>query len=293
MIWLIGSKGMLGTELAEVLTASGLAWAGSDRETDIRDPQALQSWLAAPGGANGQNVDWIVNCSAYTAVDKAEDEEELARGINALGAGNIARLAATIGARLIHISTDYVFRGNSTQPYIETDAVAPQGAYGRTKAEGESLVSNLCPHNFIIRTAWLYGQHGPNFVDTMLRLMRERDSIGVVADQHGTPTWAFDLARAIAAIIKREPASFGIYHFTNAGQTTWHEFAGEIQRLGLEYGLLDHACSIKPLTTAEYPTKAQRPAYSVLSKDKIMAAGIAVPEWKASLHAFFERDLAH
>jgi len=293
VIWLIGSKGMLGTELAEVLTASGLAWAGSDRETDIRDPQALQSWLAAPGGANGQTVDWIVNCSAYTAVDRAEDEEELARGINALGAGNIARLAATIGARLIHISTDYVFRGDGTRPYIETDPVDPQGAYGRTKAEGESLVSNLCPQNFIVRTAWLYGQHGPNFVDTMLRLMRERDSIGVVADQHGTPTWAFDLARAIAAIIKREPASFGIYHFTNAGQTTWHEFAGEIQRLGLEYGLLDHACSIKPLTTAEYPTKAQRPAYSVLSKDKIMAAGIAVPEWKASLHAFFERDLAH
>ncbi len=291
MIWLIGCKGMLGTELAEVLTASGLAWAGSDRETDIRDPRALESWLAAPGGANGQTIDWIVNCSAYTAVDRAEDEEELARGINATGAGNIARLAASIGARLVHISTDYVFRGDGTHPYGEADPVDPQGAYGRTKAEGEALVSNLCPRNFIIRTAWLYGRHGPNFVDTMLRLMRERDSIGVVADQHGTPTWAHDLAQVIAAFVRREPASFGIYHFTNAGQATWFEFASEIQRLGLELGLLDRACRIKRLTTAEYPTKARRPAYSVLSKDKIIAAGISVPEWKESLRSFFERDL--
>lgn len=288
MIWLIGNKGMLGTEVANLLTREGFSWVGSDRETDIRDPAALRGWLDASAGGNRQPIDWIVNCSAYTAVDKAEDEEELARGINALGAANIARLAATIGARLIHISTDYVFRGDGTRPYMETDPVDPQGAYGRTKAEGESLVANLCPHNFTIRTAWLYGQHGPNFVDTMLRLMRERDSIGVVADQYGTPTWAFDLAQAIVAIIRREPASSGIYHFTNAGQTTWFEFATEIQCLGLAHGLLDHACSIKPLTTAEYPTKARRPAYSVLSKDKIIAAGIALPEWKESLRKFME-----
>lgn len=288
MIWLIGDRGMLGTEVANLLTRKGLSWAGSDKETDIRDPAALRGWLDAPAGGKGRTIDWIVNCSAYTAVDRAEDEEELARAINATGAGTIATVAAEVGARLIHISTDYVFRGDGTRPYLETDPVDPQGAYGRTKAEGESLVSNLCPHNFIIRTAWLYGRHGPNFVDTMLRLMRERDSIGVVADQHGTPTWAYDLAQAVVAIIRREPASFGIYHFTNAGQTTWFEFAGEIQRLGLEYGLLDHACSIKPLTTAEYPTRAQRPAYSVLSKDRIMAAGIAVPGWKESLRKFME-----
>ncbi len=290
MIWLVGNKGMLGTEVAEVLTASGLAWVGSDRETDIRDPQALQSWLSAADGAEGQPIDWIINCSAYTAVDKAEDEEDLARGINALGAGNLARLATAIGARLIHISTDYVFRGDGTRPYIETDAADPQGAYGRTKAEGEALVANLCPRNFIVRTAWLYGQHGPNFVDTMLRLMRERDSIGVVADQRGTPTWAADLAHAIARIIQQDMTGFGIYHYTNAGQATWFEFAQEIQRLGREYGLLDHECRIKPLTTAEYPTRARRPAYSVLCKDKIVAAGVAVPDWKESLRAFLKRD---
>ncbi len=290
MIWLVGNKGMLGTEVAEVLTASGLAWVGSDRETDIRDPRALQSWLSAADGAKGQPIDWIINCSAYTAVDKAEDEEDLARGINALGAGNLAGLATAIGARLIHLSTDYVFRGDGARPYIESDAVDPQGAYGRTKVEGEALVANLCPHNFIIRTAWLYGQHGPNFVDTMLRLMRELDSIGVVADQRGTPTWAADLAQAIARIIQQDMTGFGIYHYTNAGQATWFEFAQEIQRLGREYGLLDHECRIKPLTTAEYPTRARRPAYSVLSKDKIVAAGIAVPDWKESLRAFLKRD---
>jgi len=299
MIWLIGDKGMLGTEVANLLTHEGLAWSGSDRETDIRDPDALRAWLVAsvgahagaPAGGDGRKLDWIINCSAYTAVDKAEGEEELARGINATGAGNIARIATEAGARLIHISTDYVFRGDQTRPYLESDPVDPQCAYGRTKAEGEALVSNLCPRNFILRTAWLYGQHGPNFVSTMLRLMRERDSIGVVADQRGTPTWAFDLAKAIVTIIKREPAGYGIYHYTNAGQTTWYEFAREIQRLGHEYGLLDHDCRINPLTTAEYPTKALRPAYSVLSKDKIIGAGIGVPEWKASLRAHFERDL--
>jgi dTDP-4-dehydrorhamnose reductase len=278
---------MLGTELSGVLTEAGLEWSGSDREVDIRDPEALRAWLSSPGGGNGRKPDWIVNCSAYTAVDKAEDEEELARSINATGAGNIALVASEIGARLVHISTDYVFRGEGTRPYLETDPVDPAGAYGRTKAEGETLVSNACPRSFILRTAWLYGAHGTNFVRTMIKLMRERGSISVVADQHGTPTWAFDLAQAILAVIKADADGYGIYHYTNAGQTTWFEFAVAIQALGRELGILDRACEVKAVTSDQYPAKVKRPAWSVLSKDKIVAVfGIEPPEWKESLMKF-------
>ena len=291
MIWLIGHRGMLGTELSEVLTAAGLEWSGTDREVDIRDPDALRAWLAVPGGGNGRKLDWIVNCSAYTAVDKAEDEEDLARSINATGAGNIATVAREAGARLIHMSTDYVFRGDGTRPYLETDPVDPAGAYGRTKAEGEALVMKTCPRSFMLRTAWLYGRHGPNFVHTMLKLMRERDTISVVADQHGTPTWALDLAQAILAIIEADSKEYGIYHYTNAGQTTWFEFAVAIQALGRELGLLDRVCEVKAITSDQYPAKVKRPAWSVLSKDKIAAVfGIKPPEWRESLRKFLESE---
>jgi dTDP-4-dehydrorhamnose reductase len=292
VIWLIGHKGMLGTELSEVLDAVGLEWAGSDREVDIRDPDALRAWVAAPGGGNGRKLDWIVNCSAYTAVDKAEDEEELARSINATGAGNIAAVAREAGARLVHMSTDYVFRGDGARPYLETDPVDPAGAYGRTKAEGESLVLAACPRSFVLRTAWLYGRHGPNFVSTMLNLMRERDSISVVSDQHGTPTWAFDLAQVILTIIKADPETYGMYHFTNAGQTTWYDFAVAIQNLGRECGLLDRVCEVKAITSDQYPAKVKRPAWSVLSKEKITKVfGIEPPEWKESLRKYLESNL--
>jgi len=285
MIWLIGNKGMLGTELAQVLKQRGLSIVGTDREVDILDPAALEAFAA------GKGIRWVINCAAYTAVDKAEDEEGFALRLNAEGPGNIARLAAKMGARLIHISTDYVFSGDGTRPYLETDPVAPTGAYGRTKAEGERRTTAAAPDSIIVRTAWLYGRHGPNFVATMLRLMGSKDEIGVVADQKGTPTWARDLSSALADIVARNDMPGGIYHFTNAGETTWHGFALEIQRAATELGLLAHACHVKPLTTAEYPTKTRRPAYSVLSKDKMLAAGIQVPGWKESLRAYLA-DLA-
>ncbi|PKL25844.1 MAG: dTDP-4-dehydrorhamnose reductase [Spirochaetae bacterium HGW-Spirochaetae-3] len=291
MIWLIGYKGMLGAELSEVLTAAGLEWSGSDREVDIRDLDALRSWLVAPGGGNGRKLDWIVNCSAYTAVDRAEDEEALARSINATGAGNIAMVANESGARLIHLSTDYVFRGDGTRPYVETDPVDPAGAYGRTKAEGENLVSNYCSRSLILRTAWLYGRHGPNFVRTMLKLMRERESISVVADQYGSPTWAFDLAQTILTIIKAEQIEYGIYHYTDAGQTSWFGFAVAIQALGRELGLLYRECEVKAISSEQYPARVKRPLWSVLSKDKIDAAfGIKPPEWKESLRKYLESE---
>jgi len=280
VIWLIGNRGMLGTELTQVLVHRGLSLVGTDREVDILDPAALEAF------ASGRSVRWVINCAAYTAVDKAEDEEALALRLNAEGPGNIARLCSKIGARLIHISTDYVFSGDGSRPYLESDPTDPTGAYGRTKAAGEKVVLAEAPGAVIVRTAWLYGRHGPNFVSTMLRLMASKDEIGVVADQKGTPTWAYDLSQVLATIVSWPDFSAGIYHFTNAGETTWHGFALEIQRLGTDLGLLKGVCRIKALSTAEYPTKTKRPAYSVLSKDKVLAAGIAVPEWKASLRAY-------
>jgi len=288
MIWLIGDKGMLGTELSGILAARGMSFTGTDREVDIRDLAVLRRF-ARESGEQGKNFDWIVNCSAYTAVDRAEEEEETARSINALGAENIAKIAAELDACLIHISTDYVFRGDGDRPYLESDPVDPAGAYGRTKAEGERLVAAACPRSFIVRTAWLYGRHGPNFVYTMLKLMGSKDSVSVVGDQRGTPTWAYDLAGALADIISSNPNKFGVYHFTNEGRTDWHEFAAEIQRLGREFGIREKDVPVNRITSDQYPSKVKRPAWSVLSKDKIrLELGIEPPDWKKSLRAYLD-----
>jgi dTDP-4-dehydrorhamnose reductase len=281
MIWLIGNKGMLGTELSNALTASGLRFVGTDREVDILDPQALAAFAA------GKKIEWIVNCAAYTAVEKAEDDAELCRALNADGPENIAKTARSAGAKLLHISTDYVFDGSGARPYLEDDPVAPIGVYGRTKAEGEARSRAACPEHVIVRTAWLYGKHGTNFVYTMLRLMAAKERIGVVADQRGTPTYASDLAAAIVAILRAPTTVYGTFHFTNLGETDWHEFALEIQRLGREFGILSKPCEVAPLTTEQYPTRVRRPAYSVLSKEKIRKAyGLEIPEWRAALGAF-------
>ncbi len=285
MIWLIGNKGMLGTELSNLLSCRGVPFVGTDREVSILDPAALEAFAA------GKGIGCIVNCAAYTAVDKAETEEDLARALNAEGPENIGRLAANLGARVVHVSTDYVFDGNGKSPYKEGDPVNPASAYGRTKAEGEARLLAACPSAMIVRTAWLYGRHGPNFVATMLRLMAEKDELGVVMDQRGSPTWAYDLAVALTDLAVAEDAPSGAYHFTNDGETSWYDFAVEIQRLGRELGVLSRDCRVKPLTTAEYGSKTRRPAYSVLCKDRIKARGIPVPDWKASLRKYFIRDL--
>jgi dTDP-4-dehydrorhamnose reductase len=283
MIWLVGDRGMLGTELSLLLGKQGLPFVGSDRDVDILDSGALEAFAA------GRDIHWIVNCAAYTAVDKAEDEAQLCRSLNVDGPVNLARRASALGASIVHISTDYVFPGDGNRPYLEDDPVAPTGVYGRTKAEGEAGLMAACPRALVLRTAWLYGRHGPNFVSTMLRLMKEREEIGVVADQLGSPTWAADLARAIVVILLEAFPRYGIYHFTNAGEISWYDFALEIHRLGREFGLLERDCRVKPLTTNQYPTKARRPAYSVLSKDKIVRDyGLAIPGWRESLRRYFE-----
>jgi dTDP-4-dehydrorhamnose reductase len=293
-VWLIGCKGMLGTELSLLLEKSGIPFAGTDREIDITDTAALRQF--AGQFAKKQPIGWIINCAAYTAVDKAEDDTENCRRLNTLGAANIAACAKSIGARLIHISTDYVFDGSprgEPRPYREDDATNPIGVYGLTKRDGELAALEKNPGAYIIRTAWLYGKHGNNFVHTMLRLMNERDEVKVVDDQRGSPTWAFDLAYAVLALIKTADSGkdvpFGIYHFTNEGNITWFDFAKEIYRQGREQGRIAKDCAVRPCTSAEFPAKVKRPSFSVLDKSKIKTAlGIDIPEWKKSLTKFFK-----
>jgi dTDP-4-dehydrorhamnose reductase len=287
---------MLGTELSLLLEKQG-PFTGTDREVDITDPAALAAFAAAlwSGTADSATDRWIINCAAYTAVDKAEDDSEVCRRLNTQGAANIAEAAQNAGARLVHISTDYVFDGKgipagsgALRPYREDDPTDPIGVYGLTKRDGELAVMKNNPRSYIIRTAWLYGKHGNNFVATMLRLMNERDEVKVVNDQRGSPTWARDLAGTIIEIIKtdRQPAC-GIYHYTNEGSISWFDFAKAIYEAGRASGILKKDCAVKPCTSAEFPARVKRPAYSVLDKTRIKAAlGITVPEWNKSLEKF-------
>jgi dTDP-4-dehydrorhamnose reductase len=277
---------MLGTELSLLLEKSGLAFAGTDREVDIGDAAELAAF------AGKQTFNWIINCAAYTAVDKAEEDAENCRRLNTLGAGNIAACAKSIGASLIHISTDYVFDGSNSRPYKEEDATNPAGVYGMSKRDGELAVLEKQPCSYIIRTAWLYGKYGSNFVHTMLRLMNERDQVTVVNDQRGSPTWTFDLAGAVLAIINAVESGrsipCGIYHYTGEGNISWFDFAKEIYRQGREQGRIAKDCEVRPCSGSEYPTKAKRPAWSVLDKTKIKAAlNIEIPAWDLSLKEFF------
>ena len=293
MIWLIGNRGMLGTELSLLLEKSGVKFAGTDRETDITSFSELEK------KARELQITWIINCAAYTAVDRAENDIEACSSLNVTGAANAALCAKNTGAEFIHISTDYVFDGKGIaeggylRPYREDDKTAPTGVYGLSKRDGEIAVTEINPHFFIIRTAWLYGKHGGNFVNTMLRLMNERDEVKVVDDQRGSPTWAFDLASVILELIKTVDGGknipFGIYHFTNEGNITWFDFAKEIYRQGRELELIKKDCDVKPCANAEYPAKVKRPAYSVLDKSKIKTAlGIDIPTWDDSLKEYLK-----
>jgi dTDP-4-dehydrorhamnose reductase len=281
VIWVIGCRGMLGREIVELLGASGLSCVGTDSEVDITEPGSLRSFAA------GQQIEWIVNCAAYTAVDRAEEEPDAARALNTEGAGNIARTACEIGARMVHISTDYVFDGRGVRPYRENDPVAPLSVYGRTKAEGEELVQAACSESYIVRTAWLYGKHGNNFVHKMLKLMGERDTVRVVADQRGSPTNAEDLAVAIMSMVGSGLDAYGVYHYTSEGDTSWYDFAVAIREEAREAGAPIRNCRIEPINTAQYPTKATRPMYSVLCKDKIRSIfRLDVPPWRDSLRRY-------
>ncbi len=267
MYLITGSRGQLGQELAKLLPDAILA----DIDTlDITDANAVNKFVTE------NNIDTIINCAAYTAVDRAEDDEDTAYKINATGPENLAKS----GARVIHISTDYVFDGTGHTPYTPDDAPNPVSAYGRTKLAGEKAVLQHARAAIIIRTAWLYSPYGNNFVKTMRRLGSEHDSINVICDQIGTPTCAADLASAIAQILPQmRDGMRGIYHFTNEGVCSWYDFACAIMKLsGLK-------CHVNPITTAEYPTRATRPSYSVLSKQSIKQDfNITINHWQEALN---------
>lgn len=265
-ILVTGANGQLGTELQKLLPNA--IFADID-VLDITDLEAVRKFVT------DNQIDTIVNCAAYTAVDKAEDDIELAQKINEYGPRNLA----LSGAKIVHISTDYVFDGTNHKPYLPEDEANPVSVYGKTKRAGELAVLDNAKIAVVIRTAWLYSAHGNNFVKTMRRLGTEKESLNVVADQTGSPTYAGDLAQAIVTILPQmNEANKGIYHYTNEGVCSWYDFATEIMNLS---GL---ACEVKPIPSSAYPTKATRPFYSVLSKEKIKNVfNIEIPHWKESL----------
>lgn len=266
MYLVTGSCGQLGSELQRLLPNALFA---DVTELDITDASAVAKFVKS------HQVDTIINCAAYTAVDKAEDDETAAYKINVEGPAN---LAAT-GAKIIHISTDYVFDGLAHKPYTPEDTPNPVSVYGRTKLAGEQAVLQQAETAIIIRTSWLYSIFGNNFVKTMHRLGSEKESLNVVNDQIGTPTYAFDLAQAIVKILPQlRPENKGIYHFSNEGVCSWYDFATEIMALS---GL---SCQVSPIPSEAYPTRANRPYYSVLNKQKIRNIfGVETPHWKESL----------
>jgi dTDP-4-dehydrorhamnose reductase len=222
--------------------------------------------------------DFCINCAAYTAVDKAEIEKDLAYLVNAESVGILAAVCKLHNTKFIHVSTDYVFDGNGTTPYSEEDITSPTSVYGASKKLGEEEAFKFCQDPIIIRTAWVYSIHGKNFVKTMMKLMKDKEEISVVADQKGTPTWAADIASAIMKIIESEKWISGIYNFSNEGEITWHDFAIEIKHLTGSH------CKVNPIPSSAYPTPAKRPQYSVLDKSKIERTfGIQLKDWKISL----------
>ncbi|OJY69526.1 MAG: dTDP-4-dehydrorhamnose reductase [Sphingobium sp. 66-54] len=275
-VLLTGASGQLGRAL-QATAPAGAALTALDRAAlDIGDAVAVTARVrkVAP--------DLVINAAAYTAVDKAESDAEAARRVNAEAPGHLAAAAAKAGARFIHISTDFVFDGASGTPYRPAHPTAPLGVYGATKLAGERAVQGAHPGALIVRTAWVYGDTGHNFVRTMLRLMAEREEVRVVADQIGTPTYAAGLARALWAL--DAAGATGVHHWTDSGAASWYDFAVAIQEEALTLGLLARAVPIVPIATSDYPTPARRPAYSVLDKSAAIAlVGAAAPHWRVHL----------
>lgn len=273
-IVVFGASGQLGQCLKKVAALKNIKSIvfPSEAEANILDEALLDSIFEQYRPA------YAVNCAAYTAVDKAEDDIELARKINKTGAQNLAKKCKTYGATLVQISTDFVFKGDIPTPLVEDDIAEPVSIYGLTKLEGEQDIAAILPQHYIIRTSWLYSEYGNNFVKTMLKLGADRDELKIIADQIGTPTYAIDLAATILDIITLGGENYGIYHYSNEGVTSWYDFAKGI------FDLSGTQVKIYPIRTSEYPTRATRPAFSVMDKAKIKETfGLEIPYWRDSL----------
>jgi dTDP-4-dehydrorhamnose reductase len=272
-----GATGQLGSEVAEAFRHSGHDVIAPGRsELDL----SLPSQVATT--AMQLQADWVINCAAYTQVDKAESESELAFIVNRDSPEQLAQAVANYGGRMLQVSTDFIFDGTQRQPYLETDQPNPLGVYGRSKLEGELTVRRVLPEAVVLRTAWVYGVRGHNFVKTMLRLAMAGKPLRVVDDQLGTPTWTTDIAAAIVALVAREAA--GTFNYTNAGQISWHGFASAILEEGARAGFAVKTAAVSPIPTTDYPTPATRPGYSVLNTEKIrpLLSG-PIPDWRDSL----------
>ena len=287
-ILLAGGSGQLAQELQPILLYSGEVIAVDRTRLDLSQPETIRQAMAEI------QPDLVINAAAYTAVDKAETEPELAKAVNGIAPGIFAEECEKLGASLIHFSTDYVFDGCRGSAYLETDSTNPLGTYGKSKLIGEEAIRQAGNRHIIIRTAWVYGNGGKgNFVKTMLRLGKEREEIRVVADQIGSPTWTGDLAAAISQIIPQiKPENFGTYQYTNSGVCSWYDFAIAIFEEAEKLGFPLKIQRVIPITTAEYPTPAKRPAFSVLSTVKISALlGTYPPHWRQGLRQMLVREV--
>ncbi len=280
-ILVTGANGQLGNEMKDILEKEcpGMTLYTDIQELDLLDAQAVGVFVSK------NEITHIVNCAAYTAVDKAEEDKALCAAVNIDAVKNLANAADAVGAKIIHISTDYVFDGTAHRPYKESDKVNPMSQYGTTKRTGETALIALAPESIIIRTSWLYSIYGNNFVKTMIRLGKERDQLKVVCDQVGTPTYAKDLAKAIYVILMSHQWVEGIYHFSNEGVCSWYDFTKSIHRIANIT-----TCNVLPIPTEDYPTAATRPSYSILNKSKIKATyGVEIPHWEESLRECINR----
>ncbi|RDC54100.1 dTDP-4-dehydrorhamnose reductase [Pedobacter chinensis] len=279
-ILIIGAGGQLGQCLKTVAQRRDITEIVFPAEADanILNQAGLESLLQQEKPA------FVINCAAYTAVDKAEDEADLAKAVNETGAANLALACASNQATLIHISTDFVFEGNAVKLLTEDDDAHPINVYGQTKLDGEKAVTALLKEHFIIRTSWLYSEYANNFVKTMLKLGAERDELNIIADQVGTPTYAIDLANAVFDIIASDSKAFGLYHYSNEGVTSWFDFARAV------FDISETQVKVNPIPGSAYPTKAVRPAFSVMDKNKIKSTfNLIIPYWRDSLVACIDK----
>lgn len=281
-IVVLGASGQLGSCLKKNSTERNITDISfpSEENANILDKELLDKLFTA------EKPQFVINCAAYTAVDKAEDDVDTCRKVNRDGAAYIAEVCKKHQATLIHISTDFVFKGDIPKLLSETDPAEPENIYGLTKLEGEAAISEILPEHFTIRTSWLYSEFGNNFVKTMLRLGREREQLGVIVDQVGSPTYAIDLANVILDITESGSTSYGIYHYSNEGVTSWYDFAKAV------FDLSETSVKLNPVKTSEYVTRAVRPAFSVMDKSKIKSTfGIEIPYWRDSLATCTSRIL--
>lgn len=282
-IVVLGASGQLGSCLKKTSAERNLTDISfpSEEQANILDKDLLDKLFST------EKPQYVINCAAYTAVDKAEDDVETCRKVNRDGAAYIAEVCKKHHATLIHISTDFVFRGDVPKLLSETDPAEPENIYGLTKLEGEAAIAEILPEHYTIRTSWLYSEFGNNFVKTMLRLGRERDQLGVIVDQVGSPTYAIDLANVVLDIVDSGNKAYGVYHYSNEGVTSWYDFAKAV------FDISNTQVILNPVKTSEYVTKAVRPAYSVMDKTKIKNTfSIQIPYWRDSLQVCLERIMA-